>query len=1156
MKFFQYVLLITCLLFCVSLTTNAQSEKQAANSPVFGHDYTFWAKGEATGFSGVGPTYAGGTLTSGTNLTGISAFANLSAAQVGDIFLCSNNGIYEITATDNNTNPIVTLELLNDPVLLGVTIVPSGEGVVARPTGRYGLIPEYVADAGAAGGVGFKLSALISNYNVNRLDSAMVTLDEVLLTNAAPVAPMVAEIVVDTLGVDSMYINNNGIPVLFSFGGGGGVNANITEGILNPASAQRTVPMNGQILIINDANDIRFNGSGEYGYGNGAGTNLPATDSDGAGKVQSILDADGNVRLIDRRYFDVLSGPTAPINGDTTAWRVNQLYIHEGTNTRYRATTASTDPDVSAAGSVWEPLPTDVEYVITDQEGSTTASSNQVKFRYNINNGEFTKWDPDAGPAQWVLVGSNTLVPGSEIAATEVVPVGTDSTATVDELYLYFNDAQKVTSPGTTISVGDHVYVNEGISPFVFPGFITEFSAPSTRDSFPQGIVIRKDADTLWIVSEGVATLSAPHGQTGWTFVYLADNGGYQYTAPAQDAFAIGHTVGTDQIDFDIPEYLGANAGGGTSTLTKSNNTLSIGGSNVKLDTFFFTKTAHGIADPGTGLIPVNFNGANISLADANDPSDDRFIDAYVVDVPDANTLVLATGNGAFYAPGHPYTIGMQYYLSETAGGFTTTSPTKSQPAFKVLDANWLMIITMRPVDETGTGADNLGNHIATQNIQLSGNYLSNDGDNEGIQVDNAGLVNIGGTTFSQALNVDGRVNVDDGNGNVIVSNSTVSSATGTGNTFIGNNAGRLVTTSLSNTLIGAFAGQTTTGGFNTVLGSTAGANFNGSNNTFLGYLAGGSVGSASGLIYIGANAGQNGGGSNNIGIGNSSLTSNTGNDNVAVGPLSMQSATGNRNTAVGAATLQNSQAGISNTAVGYHAGQFVSGDNNLLIGDDAGRYSVSSGGVYLGKGAFSFGNGDTNFACGSNAGGTIVGDNNIALGADAFNDAVDNGNQKTFANTDINTGTNQITITGHGFMIGEKLPFKFTTAGTEPTGLVANNNYQFEVIDANTLQAVSTTITTQGTGTHTLTPFLNISNSTALGSQVNPTASNQVAVGNSSVTQMLLGENITWSWGAGSPEGVITAPPGSLYSNTSGGAGTTLYVKETGTGNTGWAAK
>lgn len=43
---------------------------------------------------------------------------------------------------------------------------------------------------------------------------------------------------------------------------------------------------------------------------------------------------------------------------------------------------------------------------------------------------------------------------------------------------------------------------------------------------------------------------------------------------------------------------------------------------------------------------------------------------------------------------------------------------------------------------------------------------------------------------------------------------------------------------------------------------------------------------------------------------------------------------------------------------------------------------------------------------------------------------------------------------------------------------------------------------------------------------------------------------------GTGSPEGVVTASPGSLYSNKSGGAGTSFYVKESGSGNTGWVAK
>lgn len=44
--------------------------------------------------------------------------------------------------------------------------------------------------------------------------------------------------------------------------------------------------------------------------------------------------------------------------------------------------------------------------------------------------------------------------------------------------------------------------------------------------------------------------------------------------------------------------------------------------------------------------------------------------------------------------------------------------------------------------------------------------------------------------------------------------------------------------------------------------------------------------------------------------------------------------------------------------------------------------------------------------------------------------------------------------------------------------------------------------------------------------------------------------------YGSGSPESVVTAPIGAIYSRTDGGAGTSIYVKESGTGNTGWIAK
>lgn len=43
---------------------------------------------------------------------------------------------------------------------------------------------------------------------------------------------------------------------------------------------------------------------------------------------------------------------------------------------------------------------------------------------------------------------------------------------------------------------------------------------------------------------------------------------------------------------------------------------------------------------------------------------------------------------------------------------------------------------------------------------------------------------------------------------------------------------------------------------------------------------------------------------------------------------------------------------------------------------------------------------------------------------------------------------------------------------------------------------------------------------------------------------------------GSGSPEGSKTAPVGSIYLRTDGGAGTSFYVKESGSGNTGWVAK
>jgi len=57
-------------------------------------------------------------------------------------------------------------------------------------------------------------------------------------------------------------------------------------------------------------------------------------------------------------------------------------------------------------------------------------------------------------------------------------------------------------------------------------------------------------------------------------------------------------------------------------------------------------------------------------------------------------------------------------------------------------------------------------------------------------------------------------------------------------------------------------------------------------------------------------------------------------------------------------------------------------------------------------------------------------------------------------------------------------------------------------------------------------------------------------------------GDRVTWligptiRAGSGSPESVVTAPVGSIYLRTNGGAGTSVYFKESGSGNTGWVGK
>lgn len=127
----------------------------------------------------------------------------------------------------------------------------------------------------------------------------------------------------------------------------------------------------------------------------------------------------------------------------------------------------------------------------------------------------------------------------------------------------------------------------------------------------------------------------------------------------------------------------------------------------------------------------------------------------------------------------------------------------------------------------------------------------------------------------------------------------------------------------------------------------------------------------------------------------------------------------------------------------------------------------------------------------------------------------------------------------------------------------------------ATTIVSLSTTTFTASSGTQTMLSVApTVSQSSTAGYTallINPTESGtgsgskkliDAQVGSSSkftvdnTGKLTLKNGVIWDSGTGSPEGVVTASVGSFYSRTDGGAGTSWYVKESGSGNTGWVAK
>ncbi len=278
----------------------------------------------------------------------------------------------------------------------------------------------------------------------------------------------------------------------------------------------------------------------------------------------------------------------------------------------------------------------------------------------------------------------------------------------------------------------------------------------------------------------------------------------------------------------------------------------------------------------------------------------------------------------------------------------------------------------------------------------------------------------------------------------------------------------------------------------NTVLGYNAGENRSGTINfaTLYGFDAGRDAVGANTQTAVGPYAGK---GCTNIlqtAIGAFAGQDNTGDNQTVIGATCGKGNTGNGQAAYGANSGENNIAG-NQAAYGAFSGQFNAGGLMSGFGALSGQSNIGDNCTFFGATAGQFNRQD----------------NNTAIGTAAFNSwTLDGSTLKTFAYTDIDVGNNRITVTGHSFGTSpDYVNLVFVQGTSSIPGITSSTVHQFLVIDANTLEFRSDVILGTGGGSaHKLWSIIQqFTNSTALGYNAEPDASNQVMLGDTNVTNV-----------------------------------------------------
>ncbi len=325
---------------------------------------------------------------------------------------------------------------------------------------------------------------------------------------------------------------------------------------------------------------------------------------------------------------------------------------------------------------------------------------------------------------------------------------------------------------------------------------------------------------------------------------------------------------------------------------------------------------------------------------------------------------------------------------------------------------------------------------------------------------------------------------------------------TGTFNTSFGYDALKLNTTATDNTAVGFRAMQAnTTGTRNTAIGSNALY----SNTTSNGLTAVGST-----ALY------NNTSGEFNTGVGQRALNRNTsGKGNTAVGDMAIfYNTTGSLNTGVGDSVLFNNISTSGLTAVGYRAlFSNTAGDMNTAIGCDAMYNNRGSNNTAIGyRAMISNTYGGENVAIGDYAMRyNTTGFLNVAIGTQSMEDNTD-GSENTavgqYSLKNNTTGDFNTAIGGYA-MNANSTGIENTALGDLALDFNSTGNDNVAIghhtLHNNTSGSFNTAI-----GTNADVSATNFTNTTVVGYLASGTASNQVRIGNTSVTS--IGGQVGWT--------------------------------------------